>query len=166
MNLFKPLRSLKAFCFDVDGVFTDNRIIIQEDGAQIRTMNIRDGIAVKQALNQDYPVGIITAGSSEGVVHRFGYLGVDFVEIRVKNKLEVFKSFLVKYGLEKNEVLYMGDDGLDREILTEVGFGCCPANADHDIKEICRYISPFAGGEGCVRDVIEKTLRLHNKWML
>jgi 3-deoxy-D-manno-octulosonate 8-phosphate phosphatase (KDO 8-P phosphatase) len=166
MNMYEPLHKIRGFCFDVDGVFTDNSIHITEGGQQLRTMTIRDGVAVKQALREGFPVGIITAGSSEGVNLRFDYLGVEFVHNKVRNKPEIFSIFLEKYELKSEEVLYMGDDILDKEILMQVGFPCCPSDADQDIKEICRYISPFRGGGGCVRDIIEKTFRIQGKWQV
>ena len=159
------LQIIKAFVFDVDGVFTNGSVMLHPGGEFIRMMNIKDGYGVQHAVKMGYPMAIITGGYSKMVLKRFKILGVKDIYMRCSNKLQVFESFLKKYQLTPEEILYMGDDIPDFEIMKIVGFPACPADAADEIKQISVYISHKNGGEGCVRDVIEQVLRLQGKWM-
>ncbi len=161
----KEISKVKAFAFDVDGVFSDGSVILHPDGELVRAMNIKDGFAVQLAVKKGYPVAIITGGVSEPVKKRFLKLGVTDIYLGSSNKIDDFNDFLYKYTLNATDVLYMGDDLPDYEIMRIAGFPACPDDAAVEIKEISEYISFRKGGEGCVRDVIEKVLRLHGKWM-
>jgi 3-deoxy-D-manno-octulosonate 8-phosphate phosphatase (KDO 8-P phosphatase) len=165
MNLLERFQPVQTFLFDVDGVLTNSEIIVLEDGSLIRKMNVRDGYAMKRALRTGYRIGIITGGTSSGVAERLRGLGVQDIYTGVENKLEAYHDYLDKYGLDEEQILYMGDDVPDFEVMRRVGFPTCPRNAAPEILEISQYISPNNGGEGCVRDVIEKVLRIHGKWM-
>jgi 3-deoxy-D-manno-octulosonate 8-phosphate phosphatase (KDO 8-P phosphatase) len=92
-------------------------------------------------------------------------LGVSDIYLNSRTKIENFNSFLKKYGLNKSEVLYMGDDIPDFEVMKIAGVPVCPADADSEVKQISLYISDKKGGEGCVRDIIEQVMRLHDKWL-
>jgi 3-deoxy-D-manno-octulosonate 8-phosphate phosphatase (KDO 8-P phosphatase) len=92
-------------------------------------------------------------------------LGISDIYLKSRTKLEDFKNFIRKYGLDKSEVLFMGDDIPDYEVMKHSGIPVCPADSDSEIKQISLYISDKKGGEGCVRDIIEQVMRLHNKWM-
>lgn len=164
-NIKEDLRKVKAFLFDVDGVFSSAEILLHPSGDMMRTMNIRDGFALQYAVKKAYPIGIITGGNSEAVKARFNKLGVTDIYMRSHNKLNDFMDFIRKYNLSSDETLYMGDDIPDYEVMKQVGFPVCPADAVEEIKAISRYISDKAGGQGCVRDIIEQVLRLHGKWM-
>lgn len=157
-------KHIKAFFFDVDGVLSDGKILLTENGGQLRNMAVKDGYALKKAMQQGYQIAIISGGNSNGVAKRFAYLGVEHVVLGVKHKLPVFKELLTKLNLNAAEVLYMGDDIPDIPVLKSAGLACCPADAAIEVKEICHYISPLNGGDLCVRDVIEKTLSLNNQW--
>ena len=161
----KLLQSVKAFAFDVDGVFTNGSVMLHPGGAFIRMMNIKDGFAVQHAIKMGYPIAIITGGYSKMIRKRFKVLGVKDIYMKSADKTAAFKAFLMKYGLGPADILYMGDDLPDYEVMKSVGFPACPADAAEEIKQLSLYTSHRNGGEGCVRDVIEQVLRLHGKWM-
>ena len=165
MDPLLPFREIDTFIFDVDGVMTDSRILVLEDGKLLRKMSIRDGYAIKLAVQRGYRVVIITGGKSEGVVTRLRNLGVTDIYSGVRDKLDALNELTEIYELDMDKVLYMGDDIPDFEVMTKVGLPTCPRDAAHEILEIARYVSPQDGGDGCVRDVIEKTLRLQDKWL-
>lgn len=164
-NLKAKLKNISAFILDIDGVLTNGMVLTLENGEQLRQMNIKDGFAIQYAIKQEYVFAIISGGKSESVRKRLNGLGIQEVHLACKNKMEVFNSILEKYNLKKEEVLYMGDDIPDYEILKQVGFAACPSNAASEIKEASHYVSSKNGGEGCVRDLIEQVLRLQGKWV-
>jgi len=166
MGKFKQeLLNVKGFVFDVDGVFTDGKILITENGKQIRAMNVKDGYAVNFARKKNYPIGIITGGTCESIKHRFNSLGVYDVYIASHNKMVDFHDFLHKYHLEPQDILYMGDDLPDYNVMKTCGLPTCPADASAEIKEISHHISHQKGGNGCIRDVIEQVLKAQGKWL-
>lgn len=165
MNFKERLNKIKAFVFDVDGVFTDGQVYLFPGTDFIRAMNIKDGFAVQHAVKMEYPIAIISGGSSEEVRKRFVNLGVTDIYLKSYNKWDNYQDFKYKYGLEDENVLYMGDDIPDYPVMEKVGTATCPADACSEIKEISDYISDKNGGQGCVRDVIEQVLRLHDKWI-
>jgi 3-deoxy-D-manno-octulosonate 8-phosphate phosphatase (KDO 8-P phosphatase) len=159
----EKLNQIKAFIFDVDGVLTNGDILLI-GGEVIRTLNSRDGYAIQYAAKMDYPIFIITGGNSQEIKTRLLGLGATEVHLAAFNKLNVFNSILEKYKLKADEILYMGDDIPDYEVLKTVGVSTCPQDAAPEIKAICDYQSPYNGGQRCVRDVIEQTLRVQGKW--
>jgi 3-deoxy-D-manno-octulosonate 8-phosphate phosphatase (KDO 8-P phosphatase) len=164
-NFKEELSRVRAFIFDVDGVLSNSRIILHPGHELMRSMNIKDGYAIQYAIRKGYPVCIITGGNSEAVAQRFKNLGVKDIYLQSKNKVENLKDFMKARDLGKENILYMGDDLPDYMVMQEVGFPTCPSDAVEEIKAISMYISDKAGGEGCVRDVIEQVLRLQGKWM-
>lgn len=164
-NFKEDLTKVKAFVFDVDGVFASSKVILHPSGDLMRTMNIKDGYAVFYTVKRDYIICIISGGTSESVRARFQKLGVTDIYLGSRNKAEDFRDFLFKYDLKAENVLYMGDDLPDYEVMQMVGVPTCPSDAVEEIRAISSYISDKAGGEGCVRDVIEQVLRLQGKWM-
>ncbi len=165
MGFFKEdIANIKAFVFDVDGVLSGGEILINEKGELLRSTNTKDGFALQFAIRQGFPVGIITGGNSEGVRTRFENLGVSHIYMRSKNKIADLHDFIEKTGVKAEEILYMGDDIPDFEVMQTVGMPTCPKDAVPQIKAVSRYISEQKGGQGCVRDVIEQTLRSQNKW--
>lgn len=162
-NFKEDLNKVKAFVFDVDGVFASTMIISSQ--GQGRTMNMKDGYAVQYAIKQGYPIAIITGGTSEAVRERFKGLGVTDIYIASHNKLTDFNDFIEINELNPDEILYMGDDIPDYPVMSIVGVPTCPIDAVAEIKNISKYISDIKGGEGCVRDVIEQTLKVQGKWM-
>ena len=165
MSFFKEeLKNVKGFVFDVDGVLSKDFSPLNEEGEPVRTANIKDGFAIRIAIEEGYPIAIITGGFADHVKLRYERLGVKHYYDKVRNKLAFLNDFLEKVGLQKRDILYMGDDILDFPVMTEVGLPTCPKDAVPDIKSISKYISDKPGGEGCVRDVVEQTLRAQGKW--
>ena len=163
-NYKKLLPGIKAFIFDVDGVFTDGTVQITTTGDQLRTMIVRDGYAVKEAVEQGYAICVITGGDHVGVRHRLRGLGVNEVHLGVKDKRNILQKFFKKYDLQKEDVAYMGDDLPDIEAMQLAGLISCPQDAVPEIKEVSHYISQRDGGRGCVRDLIEQVMRVQGKW--
>lgn len=161
----EQLKHIKAFAFDVDGVFTDGIVYLFPGDEFVRSVNIKDGYAVQHAIKMNYPIAIISGGKSAGIVERFKKLGVTDIYMGSSNKWDKYEDFRLKYGFEHREVLFMGDDIPDYEIMKAVGVGACPKDAATEIKDIAAYVSDRKGGEGCVRDVIEQVLRLNDHWM-
>lgn len=164
MILFDKLKRVKAFVFDIDGVLTNGEVLVTEEGEQLRSFNIKDGYALQLAVKQGYPIAAITGGKSLGVKFRLEGLGIKDVFIDASHKKIILEEWMQKNNIQPESVLYMGDDIPDMEAMAMVGFASCPVDAVEDIKTISHYISPIKGGKGAVRDVIEKVLRLQNKW--
>jgi 3-deoxy-D-manno-octulosonate 8-phosphate phosphatase (KDO 8-P phosphatase) len=164
-NFKEELRGVKAFVFDIDGVLSTQTIALSVWGMPLRTVNLRDGYAIQLAVKKGYRVGIISGANSKEYVKRLKTLGVNDVYLNSRTKRETMKELTDKWNIDPVNVLYMGDDIPDFEVMKMVGLPVCPADADSEIKQISVYISDKRGGEGCVRDVIEQALRLHNNWM-
>lgn len=164
-NYKSKLKRIKTFIFDVDGVFTDNSILLTEKGEMLRTMNVRDGYAVQLAARSGFNIAIISGGNSEAVRTRFENLGVTDIFLNAGKKIEVFEKYFLESGFDKNNTCYIGDDIPDHEVMQEVGLACCPADAATEIKSIAHYISPKGGGQGCVRDILEQTMKVQGLWM-
>lgn len=157
---------IRALAFDVDGVLSANTIMLPEvDSQPVRTANIKDGYALQLAVRRGLPVAIITGGKSKAVYQRYRNLGVRHVYQSVSMKLPVYERWLALTGLEDKDVLFMGDDIPDYEIMSRCGLACCPQDAADEIKAIAHYVSPFNGGHGCVRDVVSRVLKAHGLWM-
>jgi len=155
---------VKAFAFDVDGVLSNPEVYLHPTGEIMRSMNTKDGYALQYAVKRGYPIAIITGGNTPSVAQRFKGLGITDIYMASSHKMDDFKDFIFKYDLDPKEVLYMGDDLPDLEVMQQSGVRCCPADAVEEIKAIAHYISPYNGGKGCVRDIIEQVLRLHGRW--
>jgi 3-deoxy-D-manno-octulosonate 8-phosphate phosphatase (KDO 8-P phosphatase) len=166
MNILSRLQLIKTFIFDLDGVLTDGSLIVDADGNWLRRMNIRDGYALQLAIKAGYNVVIISGSESVPVAERLNKLGITEVFMKVIDKEKFLKEYLLKNNYKIPEVLYMGDDIPDYSFMQIAGFACCAADAAFEIKKISSYISPLSGGKGCVRDVIEKVLKLNNHWPL
>lgn len=164
MNYLEAFQSVKGFIFDVDGVFTNSQILILEDGSLLRSMNTRDGYAVKRALEAGFFVGIITGGKSEGVIRRFRNLGVEAIYAGRDDKKTALAELLEEHNLDAGDLIYMGDDMLDLDVLRLVGLPCAPADAVPEVLKIARYVASAKGGEGCVREVVEKCLKVQECW--
>jgi len=164
MNQLEQFKDINTFIFDVDGVLTNSQVLVLEDGKLLRQMSIRDGYAIKQAVKKGYRVCVITGGRSEGVKTRLQNLGVTDVYLGASDKMEQYEELVDIYDLEEANILYMGDDVPDYEVMRRVGLPTCPADAAPEIFKIALYVSPVKGGEGCARDVIEKVLKLNDDW--
>ncbi len=155
---------INTFIFDVDGVLTDGCVIAYASGEQVRRFYVKDGYAIEKALAAGYHIVIISGGEQESVRKRLEFLGIKDVFLGVKDKLALFSDYTKTHHIEPSAILYMGDDIPDYKMLQLVGLPTCPADASIDIKPICKYVSPFNGGQGAVRDVIEKVMRAQGKW--
>jgi 3-deoxy-D-manno-octulosonate 8-phosphate phosphatase (KDO 8-P phosphatase) len=161
----EDLLKIKAFIFDVDGVLSHETSPLGEDGDPVRTSNVKDGFAIRNALRHGLEIAIITGGLVGRVKLRHQKLGVKYYYDDINDKRICFQDFIGKTGFSPEQVLYMGDDLVDYPVMEMVGLPVCPADAAPDVKKISKYISDRNGGEGCVRDVIEQVLRAQGKWM-
>ena len=164
MNVLEHFQHITTFVFDVDGVLTDGSVLLLENGLQSRRMNVKDGLALQIAIRNGYKVVIISGGSSEPVINRLQYLGLTEINLGLKDKLKFMEGYIEQNGLEWTQILFMADDLPDIAVLEKVGLPCCPADAAIEVRKISKYISSLKGGEGCVRDVIEKVLKLNDHW--
>lgn len=158
------MNSITTFIFDVDGVLTDGTVHVSQTGEMLREMNIRDGFAMKAAIESGYHVCIISGGSNEGVRIRLRNLGITDIHLGSPDKVETFKEYIDVYNIKPEQVLYMGDDIPDYHVMQLVGLPTCPQDASPEIKEISNYISHKNGGKGAVRDVIEQVMKVQEKW--
>ena len=165
MNVLELLEPVSTFVFDVDGVLTDGTLFLFPGGEMVRRMNIKDGYALQLAVKKVYRVIIISGGYSELVKERLEKLGISEVFMKVTDKKTVLSQYVAANSLTWNNVLFMGDDIPDAEVMQQPGIvACCPADAATEIKQISHFISPIKGGMGCVRDVIEKVMKLQGNW--
>ncbi len=158
------MNDITTFIFDVDGVLTDGKVHVTNTGDLLRIMHIKDGYAIKAALENGYRVCIISGGSNEGVKTRLHNLGVKDIYLGVSNKVEIFKKYCTEHNLQAAEILYMGDDIPDYHVMQHVALPTAPQDASPEIKRISRYISHKNGGEGAVREVIEQVMKTQQKW--
>ncbi len=159
------LTKIRSIVFDVDGVLSSETIVLNADGEPLRTVNIKDGYAIQLAQKMGLRIAIITGGWTDAVRLRYERLGVEDIYMKCAVKIKTYDEFLKKHGLKDEEVIYMGDDIPDLEIMRRAGCPCCPADACPEVKEASRYVSGRKGGKGCARDVIEQVLRAQGKWM-
>ena len=164
-NFKEMLTHITTFVFDVDGVFTNNQVLLMENGETARTINTRDGYAVQLAMKEGFRICIISGGTGSGMGGRFERLGVKDLYMSTPEKLPVLEKYMQEHGLKKEEVLYMGDDIPDLRVMQAAGIATCPKDAAPEVKAICHHVSPFNGGMGCARDVLEQALKVQGKWM-
>ena len=164
-NYKEYLNQINTFVFDVDGVLTDGSIQISTAGELLRTMNIKDGYALKAAKTTGYTVCVISGGKNEGVRKRLRDLGINDIYLGIHDKVEQMDEFFDIYEINAENVLYMGDDIPDYYPMKLVGLPCCPQDAVAEVKEISKYVSHKKGGKGCVRDVIEQVMKVQGKWI-
>jgi 3-deoxy-D-manno-octulosonate 8-phosphate phosphatase (KDO 8-P phosphatase) len=161
MDLFKDITT---FIFDVDGVLTDGTVLVLENGLQARRMSIKDGYALQLAIKKGYRLLVISGAAASPVIDRLNKLGITDIHMGLSDKKAFIKNFISNKNLSADQVLFMGDDIPDLSAMSVVGLPVCPADAVMEIKEVSKYISPLNGGCGCVRDVIEKVLKLKGDW--
>jgi 3-deoxy-D-manno-octulosonate 8-phosphate phosphatase (KDO 8-P phosphatase) len=163
-NYKEYLNQITTFVFDVDGVFTDGTLLITSKGEMLRKMNVKDGYALKTALQKGYNICIITGGTNEGVRNRFKALGVKDIYLGAHHKQEPLEEYLNTSSIKPENVVYMGDDMPDIPPLKMVQLATCPQNAIAEVKAVSDYISHKNGGDGCVRDIIEQVLKVRGDW--
>lgn len=161
----RRLKDIEAFVFDNDGVFTDGTVYLMPGGEQVRTASTRDGYAVQHAVKCGLRIAMISGGTSEEVRNRMNGLGVEEVIMGASLKRGAFEDLCSRWNVAPEKVCYMGDDIPDLEVMGLAGLACCPHDAAPEIRAISDYVSPFAGGTGCVRDVLEQAMKLKGLWM-
>ncbi len=164
-NYKERLKNITTFIFDYDGVLTDGGVVVLPDGDGLRRANVKDGYALSLAVRNGYNVAIISGGKSESMKNRLGALNIRDVFLGVSYKLKTYEEYCDMYDLKDEEIIYMGDDIPDYEVMQRVGLACCPADAAEEIRQISGYISRYNGGAGCARDIIEQVMRIQGKWM-
>lgn len=165
MNFKELLPQITTFMFDVDGVLSSNMVQLLPGEEPIRTANIKDGYAMQLAAKKGYRLVIITGGKSEAVEERYSRLGIQDIYMRSSIKMKDFNEVVEKYQLSMDEIMYMGDDIPDLEVMNKVAVPCCPSDAAQEIKKASVYISDKEGGMGCARDIIEQVMKAQDKWM-
>lgn len=156
--------SIKVLFLDVDGVLTDGSVHVTEQGEQLRRFSVKDGYAIQLAIKRGLRISVISGAKSRGVRERLLALGVEDIYLGVSDKLPLMEDLIQRYGVEAEEAAFMGDDMPDLSCMKQIGLALCPQDAVDEIKTIAHYVSPKKGGEGCVRDVLEKILKLQRKW--
>lgn len=159
------LKKIKALAFDVDGVLSPDMIPLHPSGEPMRCVNIKDGYALQLAVKHGFQVAIITGGKTEAIRLRFDGLGVQNIYMGSSVKIKDYEDFKAKHNLADEEILYMGDDVPDIEVLKTCGLSCCPSDAAPEVKAVSKYISHKAGGYGCGRDVVEQVMKAQGQWM-
>ncbi len=165
LNFKEILKGIDTLIFDIDGVLSSSKLVVMENGELFRTTNVKDGYVLKYALRKGIKVFIISGGLNKDIQKRFQKLGIEHVAIACSNKIDELNKILKQHKINKENVLYMGDDIPDYQIMKMVGLPCCPADAASEIKEISLYVSDKNGGDGCVRDIVEQVLRAKGDWM-
>jgi len=160
------LTKIRAIIFDIDGVLSSETITLSADGIPLRTVNIKDGYAIQLAMKLGLRIVILTGANVSSIRRRYEGLGVEDIYTGCAVKIETYDQLLAKYGFSDEEVMYMGDDIPDLEIMRRVGCPVCPKDACPEIKEVSIYVSDYIGGHGCGRDVIEQVLRAQGKWVM
>lgn len=160
----QKLNQITTFIFDVDGVLTDGNVILMPTGEMVRSMHTKDGYAMQLAIKKGFRIAVITGGRDKMVEERLKYLGLTDIYLGVRDKYDAYQDLIFSYNLNPEEICYMGDDVPDIEVMREVGLACCPNDAVSDVRAMAEYISLIDGGKGCVRDIIEQTLKVQGKW--
>ncbi len=163
-DIFESFKAIKLLVFDVDGVMTDGQLLILEDGTELRSMDVKDGFAIRRALKENFKILVISGKSSEALEKRLENLGIEHIYLGEPNKQQVLERFLLNYQIDKSAVLAIGDDIPDRELLNASGLAACPKDGVPEIAKMCDYQSGKPGGHGCIRDIVEKTLKIQGLW--
>lgn len=166
MHLLEKLSRLQLLVFDLDGVLTNGKLLIMPNGEWVREMDIKDGFALQHAVKSGFIIAVITGSSSTPVKQRLSKLGIELFFENTASKSIIINELLLRYGIDKSASMFMGDDIPDLDAFAAVSVKCCPADAATDVLEKADYISPRTGGNGCVRDIVEKIMRTQGKWLI
>jgi len=166
MNDYRErLKNITTLIFDYDGVLSDGKILFTDDGQHLRNGNVKDGFILQLAVKLGYRVVVISGADTPGMENRLSTLNIKDTFLGTHNKIEVYEQLKKDYQLNDSEILFMGDDLPDYNVMLKVGIACCPADAATDILKISHFVSEKKGGEGCVRDIVEQVLRAQSRWM-
>jgi 3-deoxy-D-manno-octulosonate 8-phosphate phosphatase (KDO 8-P phosphatase) len=166
VTLVDRFKNINTFVLDVDGVLSDGNVYVFDSGEQVRSMNIKDGFALQLAIKKGYNILVISGGNSPAVISRLNKLGITDIFMSAHDKRTVLLEYMKEKGVSRDQVLFMGDDIPDYMAMLEAGLPCAPADAVPEILKISAYVSIKEGGKGCVRDVIERVLKLNGRWEL
>jgi 3-deoxy-D-manno-octulosonate 8-phosphate phosphatase (KDO 8-P phosphatase) len=161
----KTLQHITTFIFDYDGVMTDGTVYMDSNGDPLRTSNVKDGYALQLAGKLGFHLAVISGAVVTNITKRLNMLGVRDVFTGIPDKVVKLEEYMEQYGLKPEEIVYVGDDIPDMKVMQRVGIAACPADAAPEIRRICQFVSERPGGHGCVRDIIEQTLKAQGKWM-
>ena len=164
INIKNKLKKVKLLILDVDGVMTDGRIIMDDEGRELKNFNVRDGHGIKLIQRYGIKVAILTGRQSSVVKYRAIDLGIKDVYQKAFNKKEIFEKILKKHNLSSQEVAYLGDDIVDIPVLKRVGFSSAVANALDVVKENVDYVTKNKGGDGAVREICDMILKAQGRW--
>lgn len=164
MNYKETFKNITTVVLDVDGVLTNGDIILMPGMQPVRKMNAKDGYAMQLAIRNGIRMAIITGGRSPEVKERLQGLGITDIYLGASSKMESYEDLKMCYDLKDDEILYMGDDLPDYDIMKLVALAAAPQDAAPEIKSVADYVSPVNGGKGCVRDVLEQLLKIQGKW--
>ena len=156
MDLLQRLTRIKMFVFDMDGVLTNGKLYLMPDGSWVRTADIKDGYALQMAVKSNFIVAVISGSHDTNMALRLNHLGVTEFHQKVKSKSAKLLGLIEKYKITTSEVLFMGDDIPDLEAFEVCGVRACPADAVPELIQNADYIALQNGGNGCVREIIEK----------
>lgn len=159
------LSKIRAVVFDLDGVLSSETISLGMDGTPLRTVNIKDGYVIQLAMKMGLRVAILSGCKIEAVRKRYEGLGMEDIFLGAAVKVKIYDDFIAKYGYSDDEVMFMGDDIPDLEVMRRVGCPVCPKDACPEVKAVSCYVSDRCGGQGCGRDVLEQVLRAQGKWL-
>lgn len=162
-SLKAKAKKIKLLLLDVDGVLTDGRIILDNQGNELKAFHVRDGHGIKLAQRAGIVIGIITGRKAEVVNIRARELAIEEVHQGALDKIVVYESVLGRYGLRDDEVAFIGDDIVDAGILRRVGLAVAVADCDPAVKPLADMVTKAAGGRGAVREVINLLLASRNK---
>lgn len=166
LNFKQRLSNITTLMFDIDGVLTDGKVLVMDSGEMVRNLNSKDGYGFHQAVMKGYRVVMISGGHNEAVKRALERSGIKDIFIRTQDKLGCYKEYISLHGIKDEEVMFMGDDLPDHEVMSRVGIAACPNDAAQEIRALSIYVSPKNGGEGCVRDIIEQVLKAQGKWSI
>lgn len=161
--LFDRFKQVRAFVFAVDAVCTDGKVWVSERGEQWFALHVRDRYAL-QLATANYPVAWLGFGNLSGISDGMERLGITDLYISAGDEISVLADWMAGNGLSAADVLGMGSDVANLGVMASTGFCVCPADAAEDVKAVAAYVSPFNGGAGAVRDVIETVMRLQGTW--
>lgn len=162
--ILTDFKNIRCIVLDVDGVLTNGDILVNEAGDQLRTFNVKDGYAMQYAVKNGLQVWVITGAKSRGVFKRMEGLGIQEIHIGVTHKWPLLEELMAKYAIEATNIAFIGDDMPDLTCMQQVAVAICPADAAEEIRKVSHYVSTKKGGQGVVRETLEKIMKLQGLW--
>ena len=163
-ELDRKARALRLLLLDVDGVLTDGRLHVGVEGELFKSFHVHDGLAVKLAQSAGIRIGVLSARSSEIVARRAAEVGIEVIAQGHEDKGAAFEQLRLRLGLDAGAIAYVGDDLQDLAVLGRVGLSAAPADAVEAVRSAVDYVTGARGGEGCVRELVERLLVARGVW--